>query len=194
MSKWSDFYKNRCNASYMEYALQRYRPFIEEILFNEPLLILEEGCGVGTISKCLMALDPSISPILSDICPDQIELAYANTGLMPMQNCIVTGTNAPPDSDIVIGHGVLEHFPDREIESIINRQWDIASKVVHYVPTDKYKRPSFGDERLLSVAYWLGFQPTRHFTFNDDHDLCLIWESTNEPIHRSSRDGGLLRA
>lgn len=180
MSKWSEFYEDRCNASYLQHVMDRYKPFLDEILFHDPRLILEEGCGVGTVSKALMTISPEIQPIISDICPDQIALAYANTGLVPIQTCIVDGGNAPRDADMVIGHGVLEHFPDREIETILNRQWNIAPRVIHYVPINKYLTPSFGDERLLPVEYWLGFQPTRHFTFNDGHDLCLIWENDDE--------------
>lgn len=181
MSKWSEFYQGRCNSRYMEYVLERYQPFLGEILRDEPLRLLEEGCGVGTISKCLIAIDPGIDPYLSDNCVDQLRLAEANTGLKPMQSCIVKGGN-DTFADVIHGHGILEHFSDDDVLAIINRQWQLAPKVVHYVPTNKYKTPSFGDERLLPVEYWLSFQPTRHFTFNDGYDLCLIWENTNEQV------------
>jgi hypothetical protein len=177
----------------MKYILERYQPFLLEILSDDPLRLLEEACGVGTISKCLLAIDPGVEPVLSDNCPDQIRLAYANTGLKPTQSCIIQGSD-DNHADVVYGHGILEHFSDADIETIINRQWKMASKVVHYVPTSKYKTPSFGDERLLPVSYWLSFQPTRHFTFNDGYDLCLIWENQDEQIPGGDWNSSSIRA
>ena len=46
---------------------------------------------------------------------------------------------------------------------------------IHYVPLDKYEKPSFGDERLLPYKYWLDLvTPKCWMLFNDDHDLMFI--------------------
>ena len=47
--------------------------------------------------------------------------------------------------DIIYSHGVLEHFSLDEIRLIIKRQLMSSKFLVHYVPSSKYKTPSFGD-------------------------------------------------
>ena len=181
MSAWSQFYKDRCNDGYVEYVQRRYRPFLEEILRHCPTSFLEEGCGIGTISKILEILKPGGTFHLSDRDHDIMGLASQFTRFDPKLDNIILGYRAPKSVDVAFGHGVLEHFEDFEIQAILDRQYEISNRVVHYVPTDLYKVPSFGDERLLPPEYWVSeFDPTHWFTFNQGHDLCLVWERPNE--------------
>lgn len=84
--------------------------------------------------------------------------------------------DVPADS-VVFGHGVLEHFDDWSIKHILSRQKQESQKVVHYVPTDKYIKPSIGCERLLPTKWWVDtWRPTRHEVFNEGKDLILTWE------------------
>lgn len=70
----------------------------------------------------------------------------------------------------IVTHGVLEHFTDKQIESILIRY----PNSIHYVPLDKYKKQSYGDERLLPKEYWKNrFMIKKSFTFNDGHDFCF---------------------
>ena len=74
-------------------------------------------------------------------------------------------------STLKVTHGVLEHFSDSQIQNICER----CGNSIHYVPLDKYKTPSFGDERLLPYEYWLELTtPVSWMLFNDDHDLMFI--------------------
>jgi hypothetical protein len=78
--------------------------------------------------------------------------------------------------DIVVTHGVLEHFTDKNIHKILKRYSDAGQKSVHYVPLDGYKTPSFGDERLLPYQYWIEqFKPTDYLVKNRE-DLIMIFE------------------
>ena len=79
--------------------------------------------------------------------------------------------------DIIYSHGVLEHFSLDEIRLIIKRQLMSSKFLVNYVPSSKYKTPSFGDELLISKAEWeyeLG--PSEIIEFNKGYDLILIWD------------------
>jgi len=173
MSEWSNYYSSRIGEGYLNYALKRYQSFIDVLLNNHYTKFREEGCGIGTISKALLRNRPDVDIEMFDFDSDQVNLASVNIGLNVTRNNLL---NHQSRTEVIFSHGVLEHFSNNEINTIINRQMDESSLVVHYVPTDAYKIQSFGDERLLSVEYWVNkFSPSSYFTFNNDYDLCLIF-------------------
>ena len=53
---WFDFYKHRDPARYLAYARRRYEPFLAIIqAYMQPNdILLEAGCGMGTITKALI--------------------------------------------------------------------------------------------------------------------------------------------
>ncbi len=65
---WSEYYKDRvCNRDYDKAFIQKYNRFIMEIIlkiksFAEPgitsIVLKEEGCGIGTVSKCISKVEP----------------------------------------------------------------------------------------------------------------------------------------
>lgn len=179
MSEWAKFYKDRVGDGYTNYAEQRYAPMIEE-LNCDAKTALEEGCGIGTISKIMLNNQPLLDLTISDNDILMLQLALENMkGLISLNNVKLMDIRSTkkPHVDLIYSHGVLEHFDDRNIHRILKAQIDKCSKLVHYVPTDSYDTPSFGDERLLPIQYWLDmFNPTRYKTFNSDKDLILIWE------------------
>ena len=190
MSRWSDFYRDRIGDKYADYCEERYKPFISVLRDYGPSY-REEGCGIGTIAK-ILSKDPGVVVDLVDNDHDILILAYTNLSLSPQYKGIAshklwcpqnffetdirTGRCSQP-RDTIYSHGVLEHFSDEDIHDILNRQCSIAKTVVHYVPTDGYDIPSFGDERLLSIQYWNAkFKPIYSIPFNDNKDLILIFK------------------
>ena len=177
MSQWSDYYKSRVGTSYAMYAEERYQPMIDELLAGSGSF-REEGCGIGTITKILNMNRPGINVIAFDNDPAMLRLARRNLkrfGTLLYNNDILAGFDLPVET--IFSHGVLEHFTDRDILKILIRQRFLANKVVHYVPTDGYDNPSFGDERLMSINWWLDtWSPTRYEVFNDRKDLMMVWE------------------
>jgi hypothetical protein len=79
--------------------------------------------------------------------------------------------------DVIHSHGMLEHFSDGDIQRVLfAHEADGVRAAVHYVPGDKYEKPSYGDERLLPLSYWQDVhRPTKAFSFNDGFDYCLMW-------------------
>jgi site-specific DNA-adenine methylase len=188
---WFNFYKNRVNSSYLEYAEKRYKPMIDKIIElcpeNIPTLI-EGGCGIGTIS-CILSKKLKNSQIFAfDISMEMLSLAETN---IMNNDCSNVWTHCldilehksnnfyhkdRKKADVAFSHGVLEHFSDDEIRTIIFNQKQYAKNVVHYVPTSKYKVPSFGDERLLSMDEWIDItNPKQAILFNDNYDLLLVF-------------------
>ena len=163
---WYDFYQERINSSYQEYFERRYAPFIDAInqLKNDSG-IFELGCGIGSVSKAIGGKFEGI-----DLNLGMVMLANENTQTQKFRQGDILETQVE-HSTLKVSHGVLEHFDDELICTIC----EMNPNSVHYVPLDKYKTPSFGDERLLPYQYWLDLVcPVSWMLFNSDHDLMFI--------------------
>lgn len=53
-----------------------------------------------------------------------------------------------------ISQGLMEHFSDGAIGSLLREQLRVCRSVVFSVPSDRYPRQDVGDERLMSPAQW----------------------------------------
>ena len=171
---WSEFYRKRVNSSYQDYFNRRYKILVDLINAEKPGTVREEGVGIGSVSK---ALDLSVENLYGfDLCKEMLELCARNNPAMNLyQDDILRPEINDHKPDIIVTHGVLEHFSDFHIGKIFSRYKKAGVKNVHYVPTNGYDQPSFGDERLLPYQYWLlKFKPKDHLLFNDDRDLLLI--------------------
>jgi 2-polyprenyl-3-methyl-5-hydroxy-6-metoxy-1,4-benzoquinol methylase len=181
MVSWYNFYKTRVNSEeYLKYFKQRYKPMIDVIVGFVPSVICEEGVGIGSLAKSLsdLATVPLIYGFDND--PLMIELATLNLKETKSKIIIYEDDIIKPKtmiySSLVCTHGVLEHLSDEDIKIITDRyeRRNIKHRV-HYVPTEKYGTPSFGDERLLPVHHWLNLvKPKDYIIFNEGHDLLLI--------------------
>lgn len=186
---WFNFYKNRVNSSYLEYAEKRYSTMIDFIVSYLPEkdgTAVEAGCGIGTISRLVKKRNKDTFILGFDNCEHMLKLANANVqeDIWLLKRDILTYTgpalwdkvSEDKRSDVAYSHGVLEHFTDDEIRTIISNQKQYAKNIVHYVPSSKYKVLSFGDERLMSSEEWTEIcSPKEIIKFNDDYDLLLIW-------------------
>jgi trans-aconitate methyltransferase len=175
-SEWAKFYQSRVNSdSYTNYFKSRYEPFLNLIQNNWSDKTAEFGCGVGTVTKCLEL----VPTFLADIEPEMLMLSKDNLLHLDTQWVKHDILNIFPQKlDLIYSHGVLEHFSDKSITTILRNQLLTGAKLIHYVPTNMYTTPSFGDERLLAVQYWIDkFKPSYSITFNNGHDLALVWNN-----------------
>jgi len=178
MNKWFEFYKNRINNfSYEEYFKKRYSPYLAYLNDNiRPNMKLGEfGCGTSLVTKLIWNKHCKFT--VTDNNLQMLELTSTNLKNFKVKKCLIDIQKPIKDKfDLIYSHGVLEHFDPNNIDIIISNQLKICSHLVHYVPTIKYEKPSFGDERLWSHKYWLNrFKPTQSIHFNNDYDLILIW-------------------
>ncbi len=175
VDKWYEFYKARVNSDYQLHFNDRYRVMIGYISGMKIQTIKEEGVGIGSLPKSLEIerytyIGTDISEKMLSLCDENV-----HNFIMSYQEDILNPKDILTRYDLVVGHGVLEHFSDEEIKKIWNRQTTIGNNVMHYVPLDKYQCPSFGDERLLPYEYWLELvEPFDYVLFNNGHDLLLI--------------------
>jgi hypothetical protein len=170
---WTRFYQKRVNSTYQEYFEKKYQPFLKAIVKSQPKLVREEGIGIGSVSKFLRK--SSIRSHGFDNNKTMIKLCRRNVpGVFTYLDCILNPAFYS-EGDLVVTHGVLEHFSDNQIEKIIKRHKEEGIKGIHYVPTDRYTEQSFGDERLLSPFHWRDLvEPKKIILFNEDKDLVLI--------------------
>ena len=179
MNKWHNFYKNRLNPSYFGYLKNRYRPFILTILKNSHKgdKVIELGCGTSNITKILYQSFPYANYKVQDINKKMLCLSQRNLNnlfIYHSENNMIVDVQ---EGDLCHSHGVLEHFNDAEIKQTISLQLNNYKTLIHYVPSYKYKNPSFGDERLMTGEKWFDIcNPTEITEFNDGHDLILIWK------------------
>lgn len=189
---WSNFYKGRVNNPvYEKYFHERYKLFTDNMFrelyapfpFDIPT-VREEGCGICGVYKSLSNYYHYPNLCFNYIGIDthnMIELAKTNLEKVDLASVqlyvddICHPLKTMPKADLVITHGVLEHFSDWMIGNILNRYKEKGERSIHYVPLDKYETPSFGDERLLPVQYWLDLvKPVEATIFNNGYDLMFI--------------------
>lgn len=188
MKTWYDLYKDRVNSTYFEYFKRRYKEFINVLIDPGFTRYMELGCGAANTTKAISELSTYYikDHIISDNCYDMLCLARENTKDLDAtiysfyENIITVGfagiKNYNTDDNVLIhSHGVLEHFTNKQINKVIKKYSKIG-KQVHYVPSNKYKTPSRGDERLLSPKEWKRIcKPDKIIPFNDGYDLILIF-------------------
>jgi hypothetical protein len=162
---WNDFYNKRINSTYQVYFEEKYKPFLLAIAKCHPTIIKEGGCGIGSISKYFSRYGVICEGFDND--PNMVKLASLNC----LKGSFTQGDLFHPSNtgpEFLVTHGVLEHFSDEQIKWILEKY----PNSIHYVPLDKYKTPSFGDERLLSKEYWVdNFNIKDYAVFNNGHDL-----------------------
>lgn len=181
MSKWSVYYQDRaCNKKYLNYFKKRYAAFLDLItsiagVTESP--IIELGAGIGTVVKVLSKdarlKDWSFLTIEKDL--DMHKLLEINLNKI-WNSCNINNdlfnfnSHMYNQKALITSHGVLEHFSNKQLSKFDKIYGKF--KQVHYVPGNKYKYQSFGDERLLPIRFWedLGFDVN---TFNDSYDYIL---------------------
>lgn len=169
MCKWSDFYKVRDFDRYDIHFRKKYGKFIdfaEKQAYKGDNHVYELGCGIGSLSRVLRGKGIACNGI--DISSDMVSLANANVG----ENLFSVGDIKEEFwGGFGASHGVLEHFSDFDILQVLKMNpWSL-----HYVPLDKYEKPSFGDERLLPYQYWVDLvEPEYYEVFNDGHDMIFL--------------------
>jgi cyclopropane fatty-acyl-phospholipid synthase-like methyltransferase len=179
MNSWYNFYKDRTNnKSYEKYFENKYKPFLNIIKqqLKSNSNNLEVGCGTSLVTKLIYSNKSRYSVLDKD--KEIMKLTNINLKYKIVKR-ILQDIRQPIQNkyDVIYSHGVLEHFSKREIKQIVNNLKNNSKINVHYVPTNKYKIPSFGDELLISKKDWEKLtKPNSIIEFNNGYDLILIWK------------------
>ncbi|MEX2571421.1 MAG: class I SAM-dependent methyltransferase [Gemmatimonadota bacterium] len=119
--------------------------------------VLEVGVGSGAQSAILSRVVPRTVTVDND---GRI-LSAARPNLErfgPSARLVAADAFALPFPDaslgVAVSQGLLEHFGDLAIGSLLREQLRVCRTVVFSVPSDHYPRQDVGDERLLSPVQW----------------------------------------
>jgi SAM-dependent methyltransferase len=197
MLSWYEIYRNRMCESYVEHVRNKYDEFVNLISNSERAnMFVEIGCGAGNITKIIRETNKSKDAkyVLIDNCEKMLGLAEVNNKednrcSFVLESIVESKPYADlkdistPKSTIVHSHGLLEHFSDNDISTIITNSMDLSNEQVHYVPGIKYDVPSRGDERLMTQEQWSSILERslsnklkynfNIYSFNDEYDLIL---------------------
>ncbi len=160
MRDWYDIYKERMNEHYASVIRAKYNFLIDAICNAHATKVVELGCGAGNITRAVRERVPGRDFTMIDSCHQMLGLAIENNRKSKctfvcadiLDESIFDHMDAK--STIVHSHGVLEHFSNEDILKIIDNSDLLADQQFHYVPSDKYDKPSRGDERLMSIEWW----------------------------------------
>lgn len=166
MQSWYDFYKNRMNERYLKHLTRKYGFLVNSVAETGYENYVEIGCGAGNITRLVRELQGSeANYILVDKCPKMLSLSLENNQhyncsfkILDVRSKHTNGflyTDGFNDNETLVhSHGLLEHFSNDDILDIVSTADSISKEQFHYVPSDKYDEPSFGDERLMSPKQW----------------------------------------
>lgn len=190
---WPQYYSSRVNNPE---SLARYRakylPFFEMIAREKAATMAEFGCGIASCTKILLPMTQG-RHFLVDNDWEMLRLAMDNLGIESPGRARERGIAGLYLHDIkkswpghwfiqmfglIHSHGVLEHFSNDEIRRIVWHQRTRSPVVMACVPTDKYEKASFGDERLMPPEEWQRIIPATDMQLmNDGHDLVMTWRT-----------------
>jgi hypothetical protein len=180
---WTEFYAGRDTKQYRDYVRKQYAPFIDAVtreifpLAQHCPVILEVGSGLCTVTQLIEPYTCTSTLVCMDI--DQEMVRQTRVTMRDRAHVIHADMRTASwiRADVIHGHGVLEHLSDASIARTLAAHKASGAKVaIHYVPGEKHKAPSFGDERLMPFGWWIDkFNPTEAFEFNDGKDYVLIW-------------------
>jgi 2-polyprenyl-3-methyl-5-hydroxy-6-metoxy-1,4-benzoquinol methylase len=146
--------------------------------------VLEAGCGSAVNSIFLANEGYSVFCIDNDY--KMIKLAktiakdFKKSPYFKKENILKFNNKK---FDVVFSHGVLEHFKDKEIVSIINKELSLGDYVIISIPSDFFKpnQAIEGNERFLSVKEWLKIisqtngEVIETFSYFYDPDKLSVW-------------------
>lgn len=166
---WGDFYnKDTLTKNNVQDSVNSHKELFWTILGFKPKKIIETGCGTGemagwlswkdkTIEGKKLLKEDSIKEVIAiDIDPKVIEIAKTNLDAIDGNVRLVKADawTYKEEADLIFSQGLLEHFSDQELKSLIDHQLEQAPVLVHSVPNANYGKLDFGNERLMSANDW----------------------------------------
>lgn len=166
MTKWSEHYKKRIDffgglSNYVEHKLHYKRALLNMVRkYANKKIVMEVGSGVGIALAQLSKEGFAVTGVDND--RSMIELAKSVAKYMEADITYCLDDLRKIDyttydfKDLVYSNGLMEHFSDNEIITIVNEQLLCFSTIIVSVPTSYFSKQDAinGDERFLSPDKW----------------------------------------
>ena len=158
--KWEKFYKEK-----VEYGIWIGSPMIQRLIDEirarakpgDKLLEIGTGTGYTAIELSKMGYDVYGIDLSSDLV-EQAEEASKNYGgavaFSQGDMFDLPDEIAKKKFKIIYHQGVFEHFSNEEIARALKLQIPLCEFVIFSVPSFRYARRDFGNERLLNLGQW----------------------------------------
>jgi len=160
MGSWAEFYERTCGD---------IRLLQGNILEHKALLVvmgrflkpgdklLEIGSGTGVMTWPLAQGGVKVTSIDND--PEILKMALINSGLLGADIEFREASAfklpfADREFRVAFSEGLLEHYPDSDIEKLVAEHQRVADVVVVSVPLQGSKNAAFGNERWLTMKEW----------------------------------------
>ncbi len=153
---WSAYLAGQSLEGYLDF-LSLHGPMVREVLAGDPKSVLEVGCGGANLAIFFSHL--GLRSVGIDIEAGVIEEAKRHAASLRGNVEFVVGDGfatefADREFDVSMSQGVLEHFPDEEIERFLAESIRISRRVVASMPNRNYPTRDFGNERLMPAEFW----------------------------------------
>lgn len=166
-AKWYELYKIDIEEfhtpdDYIEYKLKYKKKFIEKVIqYSQNKKVIEMGCGTGLMAGYLqkLGLDVTALDLSQKVLDYAYEIAKQSNIIKPCkyeQGDILNLKYKTNTFDVSYSNGVLEHFNDDEVVTILKQQMKISKYVIFGVPSTYFNmnEKMLGNERSLTLREW----------------------------------------
>lgn len=166
-AKWYELYKIDIEEfhtpdDYIEYKLKYKKKFIEKVIqYSQNKKVIEMGCGTGLMAGYLQkfGLDVTALDLSQKVLDYAYEIAKQSNIIKPCkyeQGDILNLKYKANTFDVSYSNGVLEHFNDDEVVTILKQQMKISKYVIFGVPSTYFNmnEKMLGNERSLTLREW----------------------------------------
>ena len=166
-AKWYELYKIDIEEfhtpdDYIEYKLKYKKKFIEKVIqYSQNKKVIEMGCGTGLMAGYLqkLGLDVTALDLSQKVIDYAYEIAKQSNIIKPFkyeQGDILNLKYKANTFDVSYSNGVLEHFNDDEVVTILKQQMKISKYVIFGVPSTYFNmnEKMVGNERSLTLREW----------------------------------------
>ena len=165
--KWYELYKIDIEEfatpdDYIKYKLKYKRKFIDKVIkYANNKKVMEAGCGTGLMAGYLQkkGLDVTALDLSKKVLDYANEIASQSKVILPCkyeQGDILNLNYKNKTFDVVYSNGVMEHFNDNEIISILKQEMKISKYVIFGIPSTYFgmNEKMLGNERGLTLKEW----------------------------------------
>jgi SAM-dependent methyltransferase len=178
---WHEYYREKLTIPQFLTNLNAHSILFEKITEENPnrMKVLEVGVGTGSMSIFLSWLGYEVVGI--DNNKKVLEQAKRNVkrfnGKVKLVLCdaFFLSEKFGDEFDVAFSQGLLEHFNDEEISSLVDEQLKVAKTVYFSVPSYFYPQQDFGNERLMTVEEWKTILKKFNLNFIDYYLPSIVW-------------------